>query len=101
MDLPESLSPPTPIVHLSQKVLKATSCISIELLYIGSSWSSYLYSSMWMGPQEYVTYEFVPISPAVSRMCGLSNLDSFRDEWSVAIQLLLCGVFNIAYSILV
>ena len=31
------------------------------LLYIGSSWSSYLCSSMWRGPQEYVTYELVPM----------------------------------------
>ena len=33
------------------------------------------------GPQEYITYEFVSTSPAVSRMSDLSNLDSFRDEW--------------------
>ena len=30
-------------------------------------------------PQEYVTYEFVPTSLAVSLMSGSSNLDSFRD----------------------
>ena len=40
-----------------------------------------LCSSMWRGPQDYVTYEFVPTSPAVSRMSGSSNLDSFRDGW--------------------
>ena len=34
---------------------------------------------MWRDPLEYVTYELVPTSPAVSRMSGLSNLDSFRD----------------------
>ena len=34
---------------------------------------------LWRGPQEYVTYELVPTSPAVSRMSGSSNLDSFRD----------------------
>ena len=44
---------------------KATSCISTELLYIGSSWSSGLCLSMWKGPQE---YEFVLTSPAVSHM---------------------------------
>ena len=33
------------------------------------------------GPQEYVTYGFVPISAAVSRMTGSFNLDSFRDGW--------------------
>ena len=41
--------------------------------------SSCLCSSMWRGPQEYVTYEFVPTSPATSHMSGLSDLDSFRD----------------------
>ena len=28
---------------------------------------------------EYVTYEFIPTSPAVSRMSGSSNLGSFLD----------------------
>ena len=30
---------------------------------------------------EYVTCEFLLTSPAVFRMSGLSNLDSFRDGW--------------------
>ena len=59
--------------------LQATSCFGTELLYVSSSWSSCLYSSMCMSPQEYVTFEFVPTSPAVSRMFGSSNLDGFRD----------------------
>ena len=46
-------------------------------------WSSGLCLSMWRGPQEYVTYELVPISPAVSRMSGSSDFDSFR-EWVVS-----------------
>ena len=33
-----------------------------------------------------------PTSPAVSRMSGLSNFDSFHDGWEVAVELLLCGV---------
>ena len=56
-----------------------TSRISTELLYVGSSWSCCLCSSIWRGPQEYITYELVPTSPAVSRMSGSSNFDSFRD----------------------
>ena len=40
MDLPDPLLPPISIVHCSQWVFKATSCIGRELLYIGSSWSS-------------------------------------------------------------
>ena len=46
-----------------------------------SSWSSYLCSSMWRSPQEYVSYEFSPTLPAVSSMSGSSYLDSFRDGW--------------------
>ena len=61
-------------------------CIGTELLYIGSSC---LCSSMWRGPQEYITYEFVPSSTLVSRMSGSSNFDSLRGGWSVDVQLLL------------
>ena len=44
------------------------------------------------GPLEYISYEFVPASPAVSCMSGLSNLNSFRDGRQVAVQLVSCGV---------
>ena len=37
------------------------------------------------GPSEYITYELVPASPAVSCMSGSSNLDSFRDGRQVAV----------------
>ena len=33
-----------------------------------------------LGPREYTAYEFVLTSPAVPRLSGLSNFDSFRDE---------------------
>ena len=49
-DIPGPFSPPFSIVHCFWQVFKATSCISIELLYVGSSWSSSLCSSMWRGP---------------------------------------------------
>ena len=79
-DLSDPLQPPISIVHRSRQVFQqAISCIGIELLYLGSSWSSCLCSSMWRGPPEHITYEFVPTSPVVSRMSGSSNLDSFRD----------------------
>ena len=80
-DLPNPLSPPVYIVHHSWEVFKAISCISTELLYIGSSWLSCLCSSMLRGPEEYIAYEFVLTSLAVSCMSGSSNFDSFRDEW--------------------
>ncbi len=44
------------------------------------------------GPTEYITYEFVPASPAVSCMSGSSNLKSFRDKRQVAVLLVSCGV---------
>ena len=45
MDLPDPFSPPFSIIHRSWEVFQATSCISTKLLYIGSSWSSYLHLS--------------------------------------------------------
>ena len=53
-DLPDPLLPPFSIVHRSRSIFKATSCISTELLYIGSSWLSCLCLSMWRSAQEYV-----------------------------------------------
>ena len=90
--IPDPLSSPFPIIHCFQQVIRATSHIGTELLYVGSSWLSCLCSSMWRGPQEYITYELIPTSPAVSHMSGLSNFDSFHDGWWVLLQLLLCGV---------
>ena len=66
MDFPDPLSPLISIVHRSWRIFNATSCISTELLYIGSSWSPYPCLSMLRGPQEYITYEFVLTSSAVS-----------------------------------
>ena len=43
-------------------------------------------------PLEFITYEFVPASPAVSCMSGSSNLNSSRDWRQVAVQLVSCGV---------
>ena len=70
MDIPDLFSPLLPIVHCFWQVFRATSRIGIELLYVGSSWSSYLCSTMWRGPQEYITHELVPTSPEVSCMSG-------------------------------
>ena len=75
-----------------RQVLWATPRILTKLLCVGSSWSPCICSAIWRGPSEYVTYELIPTSPAVSSMSGLSNLDSFRDGCYVAVQLLLCRV---------
>ena len=74
-----SLSPPLPIFHRFLQVFRATPRVCTELLYVGSSWSPCLCTSMWRGPQEYITHELVPTSLAVSHMSGSSNLDSFQD----------------------
>ena len=79
MDIPDPLLPLLPIVHHFWQVLRATSCILTELLYVGLSWSPCFCSAMWEGPFENITYELVPASPAVSCMSGSSNFDSFHD----------------------
>ena len=78
-DLTDHRLPPVSIVHCSQLVFRATSCIDTELLYIGSSRLSCFCPSMWRGPQECIAYKFVPTSPAESRMSRSSNLHSLRD----------------------
>ena len=52
MDILDPLLPCLPIVHCLQQVLRATSSISIELLYVGSSWWSCLCTFMGRGSQE-------------------------------------------------
>ena len=37
------------------------------------------FSRPYVGVKEYITYELVPASPAVSCMSGSSDLDSLRD----------------------
>ena len=91
-DLLDPLSPPISIIHHSRVVFKPISRIGTELLYIFSRWSTCLCSSMWRGPHEYITYEFVLTSPEVYHMSGSFNFDSFRDGWLVAVQQLFCGV---------
>ena len=81
MDLTDPLSPPLFIVHCFWQVFLATSSINTELLYVGSSWTSILFSSRQRGSQEYITYELVPTSPAVTHLSCSCNFDSFRDGW--------------------
>ena len=81
VDIPDSLSPFLCIVYCFRQVFRTSSRIGTELVYVGSSWSSCLCSSMWRGLLEYIFYELVPTSPVLSRMSGSSNFDSFRDGW--------------------
>ena len=82
MDIPDPLSLQLPIFHCFRQVHRVTSRIGTELLYVGSSWASCLCSSMWRGPQEYITYELVPTSPAVSRMSGSSRMYTWIYNYS-------------------
>ena len=95
-----------PIVHYFWLVLRASSLIFTELLNVGSSWSPCLCSAMCRGPQEYITYELVPTSPAVSRISRSSNLIVFvmGGRWPYSCCFVGCclqDLFNIARSILV
>ena len=58
---------PPPLSYHSRLVFRAISCIGTELLHVRPIWTSCLCSSIWGGPQEYVTYEFISNSLAVSR----------------------------------
>ena len=78
-DISDPLWPPLPIIHCFWQVFQATSSICTELLHVCSSWTSCLCSSLWRGPQEYIPYELVPTSPAVSCTSGSFNFDSFYD----------------------
>ena len=74
--------------------------------YVYSCWSSCLCSSMWRGPQEYVTYEFILSSPRVSRMSGSSTCIVFvkGGKWLYSCCFFGCflqDLFKIGSSILV
>ena len=63
MDISDTFSPH--LVHWFRQILRDTSNIDTELLYVGSSWMSRLFSSMWRGPQEYSTRELVPTNDII------------------------------------
>ena len=88
-----------PIVYCSQLVSW------IHPVYV-QSYSSNTCTSVWRGPWENVTYEFVHTSPTVSCMFCLPYLGDFWDDRLRAVQLQFSGhyfqdLFNIARSILV
>ena len=62
------------------------------MLQISSSWSSNACTSERRVSWENVAYDFVLISPAVSRMSRPSYLDGFGDGREVAVELLFCGM---------
>ena len=66
-DIPDSFYPFFSSVHCFRQVFRATSCIGTELLYVGSSWSSCICSSMWKGPHVtlFKEEEDVSLHPSV------------------------------------
>ena len=99
--IPGPLPPHLSFVPCFWKVLRATSRILTELLYVGSSWSPCFCPNMWRCPLETITYELVPASPAVSCMSGSSNFGGFRDGWPYSWCFVGCylqDLFNIARS---
>ena len=78
----DPISPPVFIVHRCREVFQAISYISTELLYIGSSWSSFLCLSMWGGSPEYIAYEFVlRLRCPVCLVCLTSIVFVMRSWW--------------------
>ena len=57
-----------------------------------SCWSSYFCAAVCGDPKEYISYEFISASPAMSSMSGSPNLNRFRDRGQVAVQLVSRGV---------
>ena len=84
-DIRDPLSPLLPIIHRLWLVFRARSHFLTELFNVCSSWSSWFCLAICGGPQEYITYELVLASPAVSCMSGSASLDSFRDGRQVAV----------------
>ena len=103
-DLTDPLSPSISIVHCSRRSsrlypVSAQSCC----IYILAG-RPCLCSSMWRGPQEYITYEFVFTSPAVSRKSGSSRVFVIGGRWPYSCCSVGCclqGLFNTARRILV
>ena len=92
-DLPDPLPLPYSIVHRFRQVLKVKSRICTELLYVGSSWSSCLCSSMWRGPLEYA---------CLVRLTWIVLVMASKGPYSCCfIGCYLQDLFNIARSILV
>ena len=102
----DPFSPHLPIVYCFRLILRATSRIGTELLYVGSSWTPCLYSFMWRGSLEYITFELVPTSPAVSPclVCLILIVFVISGRWPYSCCFMGCcprESFSIARSILV
>ena len=100
-DFLDSPLPLISIVHRFWQVFSVTSCVHTELLLISSSWPSNTFSSMWRGPEENVTYEFV--SPAFL-VCRTWMVLKRGGRWSYSCCFVGCcyqELFNISHHLVV
>ena len=98
------LSPFVPIILRSLQVFLSTSYVRTELLSVCSCRSANTGTSIWRGPLENDTDDFVLASSAVYRMSCSSYLQCFRGK--LAYNTCFVGrcfqdLFNIACSVLV
>ena len=105
-DITDPLSPPLPIVHCFRQVFRATSHIGTELLYIGSSWSSCLCSTMWKGPHNTsLMSSFLLFQQCLTCLVFLFSIVFVMGGWwpysCCLVGCCLQDLFNIARSILV
>ena len=102
MDLPNPPSPFVSIINHIQQVHYTTSCVSTELLQIGSSRRSNTYSSVWRSPQENVAYGPALTSPAyLVRLIWI--ILEMGDRWPYSFCFVGCcfqDLFNMVRSIL-
>ena len=104
-NIPDPFSPPLPIVHRFQQVIWAASCISKELLHVGSRWSSYLCSSMWkVCRSTSLMSSFLLLQQCPTYLICLTCIVFVDGWWLYSCCFVGCclqDLFNIAHSILV
>ena len=102
MDIPDPLLPPLLIIHCFWQVLRATSSIGTELLYVGSSWTSCLCSSMWRGPLTSLSLLLQQCPACLVRLIVIVFMTGGQWPYSCCfVGCCLQDLFNIARSILV
>ena len=102
-DIPDPFSPPLPIVHRFQKVLRATPHILTELLYVGSSWSPCFHLAMCRGPPLMSSSLLLQQCPAcqVYLIWIVFMMGSWWPYGCCFVECCLQDLFNIARNILV
>ena len=77
-DIPDPLPPLLRIVHRFWQVLRATSGIFTELLFVGSSWSSCFCLAIWGGPKSTsLMRSYLPLQQCSARLVRLTLIVSW------------------------